>query len=153
MIVNVNNGNGNNTDTEFIGMSYTETEGPASKKRRFSPENHNSPSDSQSQKNIEPIDIKSIDIQTTSHRDSGSENGLDAGQEIIEDDGTLTQEARVFDQNIFESFIGHEVTPSVLQRIREASGDNLERAINIYLDDPCKQEHNRYVNVISITFS
>lgn len=43
-----------------------------------------------------------------------------------------------FDQETFESFIGTEVAPGVLATIRGACGDNIERAINMYLDGTWK---------------
>ena len=39
-----------------------------------------------------------------------------------------------FDAVTLETFIGEQIPAPTLQRLREASGDNLERAINMYLD-------------------
>ncbi|KAL8933281.1 MAG: hypothetical protein Q9211_005867, partial [Gyalolechia sp. 1 TL-2023] len=45
-----------------------------------------------------------------------------------------------FDKTTFESFLGQEVPPAVMDRLRELSGDNMERAINMYLDGSWKVE-------------
>ena len=39
-----------------------------------------------------------------------------------------------FDKQTFESFVGDEVVAATFQKLREISGDNMERAINMYLD-------------------
>ena len=39
-----------------------------------------------------------------------------------------------FDKETFESFVGDKVDSSAFERLREVSGDNMERAINMYLD-------------------
>lgn len=43
-----------------------------------------------------------------------------------------------FDQGTFESFVGESVKPDVIALIRESCGNDLERAINIYLDGTWK---------------
>ncbi|KAK3691977.1 SNF2 family N-terminal domain-containing protein [Podospora appendiculata] len=44
-----------------------------------------------------------------------------------------------FDQGTFESFIGETVTPDVLDIIRENCSNNIERAVNMYLDGTWKR--------------
>ena len=39
-----------------------------------------------------------------------------------------------FDKETFESFVGERVAPATFNKLREVSGDNMERAINMYLD-------------------
>ena len=39
-----------------------------------------------------------------------------------------------FDKETFESFVGERVPPPTFNKLREVSGDNMERAINMYLD-------------------
>ena len=46
-----------------------------------------------------------------------------------------------FDQETFESFIGDKVPPDVLSRLREASGDNIEKAVNMYFDRSWKKTY------------
>ena len=43
-----------------------------------------------------------------------------------------------FDRDTFESFVGDKVAPDVLRQLREASGDNMERAVNMYFDGSWK---------------
>jgi DNA repair protein RAD5 len=43
-----------------------------------------------------------------------------------------------FDLETFESFVGDKVPPDVLRRLREVSGDNMERAVNMYFDGSWK---------------
>ncbi|KAL8692637.1 MAG: hypothetical protein Q9218_002370 [Villophora microphyllina] len=45
-----------------------------------------------------------------------------------------------FDKSLFESFIGQEVASTVIDHLREIAGDNMERAINMYLDGSWKAE-------------
>ncbi|KAI4243384.1 MAG: hypothetical protein L6R40_003556 [Gallowayella cf. fulva] len=45
-----------------------------------------------------------------------------------------------FDKSLFESFIGEEVASTVIERLRNVAGDNMERAINMYLDGSWKAE-------------
>jgi len=40
----------------------------------------------------------------------------------------------VFDKATFEAFIGDKVASTTFEKIRQAAGDNMERAINMYLD-------------------
>ncbi|KAK3334079.1 SNF2 family N-terminal domain-containing protein [Cercophora scortea] len=44
-----------------------------------------------------------------------------------------------FDQDTFESFIGEKVTPDVLDIVRENCSNNIERAVNMYLDGTWKR--------------
>ena len=39
-----------------------------------------------------------------------------------------------FDKELFESFVGGAVPAQTIERLRETAGDNMERAINMYLD-------------------
>ena len=43
-----------------------------------------------------------------------------------------------FDLKTFAAFVGEDISPEKLQKIRGAAGDNMERAINMYLDDSWK---------------
>lgn len=52
---------------------------------------------------------------------------------------TAKEETNGFDKQLFESFVGEEVPADVMQRLREAAGDSMERAINIYLDGSWKK--------------
>ena len=39
-----------------------------------------------------------------------------------------------FNRKLFASFVGEDVSENVMQRLRELAGDDMERAINVYLD-------------------
>src|SRR5271169_1169754 len=43
-----------------------------------------------------------------------------------------------FDAETFQAFVGENVNPDILQKIRDAANGNLERAINMYLDGSWK---------------
>ncbi|KAB8360705.1 hypothetical protein FH972_024441 [Carpinus fangiana] len=53
---------------------------------------------------------------------------------------TELQEQDGFDSRLLESVVGEKLSPEVLQKIRQKSGDNVERAINIYFDGSWKDE-------------
>ena len=44
-----------------------------------------------------------------------------------------------FDKQLFESFVGGEVPEGIMERLQEVAGDNMERAINMYLDGSWEQ--------------
>lgn len=62
-------------------------------------------------------------ISSQTNRDTHNE----AGESI--QNGTIG-----FDKDTFESFVGDKVAAATFQKLREVSGDNMERAINMYLD-------------------
>ncbi|KAL8675489.1 MAG: hypothetical protein Q9168_000001 [Polycauliona sp. 1 TL-2023] len=45
-----------------------------------------------------------------------------------------------FDKATFESFVGHEVAPADIERLRALVGDDMERAINMFLDGSWKAD-------------
>lgn len=49
-------------------------------------------------------------------------------------DGTYQDDPTGFGKETFQAFIGDKVASSTFEKIRAASGDNIERAINMYLD-------------------
>ncbi|KFA77491.1 hypothetical protein S40288_04268 [Stachybotrys chartarum IBT 40288] len=55
--------------------------------------------------------------------------------------------ALAFDQDTFEAFVGDKVKADVLRIIREKCGDNLERAVNMYLDGTYKKFMKTIANV------
>ena len=48
--------------------------------------------------------------------------------------GTGVDASSMFRKETFESFVGDKVASATFDKLREASGDNMERAINMYLD-------------------
>ncbi|KAL9612498.1 MAG: hypothetical protein Q9167_002929, partial [Letrouitia subvulpina] len=53
---------------------------------------------------------------------------------------TLDHVSAGFDKPLFESFVGEEVSDDVLNRLREVAGNDIERAINMYLDGSWKSQ-------------
>lgn len=49
-------------------------------------------------------------------------------------DGMAVDASKYFEKETFESFVGDKVAPATFDKLREVSGDNMERAINMYLD-------------------
>lgn len=49
-------------------------------------------------------------------------------------DGMDVDASKNFEKETFESFVGDKVAPATFDKLREVSGDNMERAINMYLD-------------------
>lgn len=52
---------------------------------------------------------------------------------------TAESEPITFNVDTFEAFVGEKVAKNVIQVIREQSGDNLERAVNMYFDGTYKK--------------
>ena len=48
--------------------------------------------------------------------------------------GTASGSPTGFEKETFESFVGDKIAPATFEKLREVSGDNMERAINMYLD-------------------
>lgn len=120
-------------------MSFADTDGPPPKKRRFFQERS---------------DELDIDSSIRSHAST-------TGKAKLEDDSkyydstppaackelpSSHQNARSgtesmvpgFDQETFESFIGDKIDSDAMRLLREASGDNMERAVNMYFDGSWK---------------
>ena len=56
-----------------------------------------------------------------------------------------------FDNALFESFVGCTVSPGTLQKLRRVAGDDMERAINMYLDGSWKNAAISSTSDISVT--
>lgn len=55
-----------------------------------------------------------------------------------EPNATVIESQPGFDQETFESFVGTKVDPKVFKKLQEVSDDNMERAINMFLDGSWK---------------
>ena len=74
------------------------------------------------------------------------QNGYAAGRNThsTPEFGAQTAPSEVtFDIETFETFIGDTVSPEILRIIREQANDNLERAVNMYLDGTYKNFLNK----------
>lgn len=117
-------------------------EGPPTKKRRFFTEKAE-PLDGSfvAQASIpgeidafsSPLPEKETD---TSNLAKGEqvENGVEATKKVSASESTPG-----FDQETFEAFIGDKVPAHILKSLRDASGDNLEKAVNMYFDGSWKK--------------
>ncbi len=86
-----------------------------------------------------PQDAPSATSATGSSRPSSSSSTNDplkSGETGAADAKTLGGNATSagFDHKTFAAFVGEDIPPGKLQKIRAAAGDNMERAINMYLD-------------------
>ncbi|KAI9718381.1 MAG: DNA repair protein rad5 [Candelaria pacifica] len=69
---------------------------------------------------------------TSSQVESSQDDGGEESKKEVP--GTQNIQAEGFDAETFASFVGEEVDPETLHRLREAAGDDMERAINMYFD-------------------
>lgn len=125
-------------------MAFEDTEEPPNKKRRFFTEKSEILDTSLTNEPSLPDEIDVFSpVPPTKEEEAELENGPeDVGQpnggnvqrESPQDEGVLSG----FDQETFESFVGGKVEPNVLSQLRAASGDNMERAVNMYFDGSWK---------------
>jgi DNA repair protein RAD5 len=94
----------------------------------------------------ETVDREIIDHSTSVHLrpdqriDQGSTNGYgqQASQERAGPETQAFRSAGGFDTATFVSIIGEHLSPESVEKIRKVSGDDLERAVNIYFDGSWK---------------
>ena len=119
-------------------MSFPETEEPPTKKRRFFTEKSEifDPSLTRGHSISDEFDASERgsalfgdDTPETSSRDE-LENGCNWSSGVA----SRRESNEGFDKETFESFIGDTITSEMMRRLRDASGDNLERAVNMYFD-------------------
>ena len=114
-------------------MSYGDVEQPPAKRRRFFDENdiENQPPP------LQPtIGATVIDLTTSSPTKAKTHHQQrPSKQEPPRASSPKTEDGRgdAFDEMLFEGVVG-QVAESVLKAVRDASGNNMERAINMYLD-------------------
>ncbi|KAI9879880.1 MAG: DNA helicase rad5 [Pleopsidium flavum] len=124
-----------------IDMSQADVEQRPAKKRRFFVED--SPiadpaayaaSSSPNKPEVVPGIASSIRTEGTSENQYGqasTQNKVRQNVDVVE--GNKVQNEG-FDTELFASFVGEKVDEETMERLRVAAGDNLERAINMYLD-------------------
>ncbi|KAK4690542.1 DNA repair protein RAD5, partial [Lecanoromycetidae sp. Uapishka_2] len=112
---------------------------PAKKRRFFvedSPVKDEEPRPHQSPPH--DIDALSTSPNTTPENaflDRAELRSSQTGLSIHGDSNGLIQDAPIgFDNETFQAFVGSQVAPATFEKIREVSGGNMERAINMYLD-------------------
>ncbi|KAG0648648.1 Mutagen-sensitive 41 [Hyphodiscus hymeniophilus] len=124
-------------------MSISNVEGPPTKKRRFFTEESDIVDTSTAKGASLP---EGIDASPTTHvrrEELGASTSTEGAKqnEVAVDVNTVLGRDVVpgFDQETFESIIGDKVPPDMLSRLRGASGDNTEKAVNMYFDGSWKK--------------
>jgi DNA repair protein RAD5 len=124
-------------------MSIPDMEGPPNKKRRFFTEKSDIPDSSLAHEPSLPDELNAFSPTSSAdenleHVDGSAANGKENGHAMRTDPPQDENVVPGFDRETFENFIGDKVAPDVLKRLREASGDNMERAVNMYFDGSWK---------------
>lgn len=121
-------------------MSSTNSEGPPLKKRRFFREKTivtpcHSNQDPENPNERDPLlNSKSNESQSLSQKNHDPQNVTTPQPDISPDHETIK-----FDEVTFESLIGENVSPQMIKLLREASGDRMEQAVNLYFDGFCSR--------------
>jgi DNA repair protein RAD5 len=124
-------------------MSFTDTEGPPAKKRRFLSEETKVLNPSLDQRSPHSSEIVPS-IGDSFYIDEPTENlgyGDRDGErnDITANDYPFGQDLNdSFDQETFETFVGGKVAPETLRQLREVSDNSIERAVNMYFDGSWK---------------
>jgi DNA repair protein RAD5 len=113
-------------------MSSAEVEHRPAKKRRFFVDD---PEDIPEQQTSASTDASSRPTSASSANGQAISSQTDGGElESESKDST----AQTFDIDTFRAFTGEDVDPDLLQKIRVAANDDMERGINMYLDGSWK---------------
>ena len=113
-------------------MSSAEVEHRPAKKRRFFVDD---PEDIPEQQTSASADTSSGPTSASSANGQARSSQTDGGElESESKDST----AQTFDIDTFRAFTGEDVDPDLLQKIRVAANDDMERGINMYLDGSWK---------------
>ncbi|KAL8908168.1 MAG: hypothetical protein Q9207_000991 [Kuettlingeria erythrocarpa] len=116
-------------------MSVAEIDQRPRKKRKFFVEDSPPPEGKISAQQSDHEAVGSVDNQRP------ASSSTDGATKEVDPDGRAGQEAQTgFDRSLFESFVGQEVASTVFDRLRELAGDDMERAINMYLDGSWKAD-------------
>lgn len=115
-------------------MDGLEIDQRPAKKRRFfvedSPEPERALSSTASPLN-DALSTANTTPQETLFEPKSSQTDLNRHNGTI---GICSDASTGFEKETFETFVGDEVAPATFDKLREVSGDNMERAINMYLD-------------------
>ncbi|KAI9051594.1 hypothetical protein LZ554_004638 [Drepanopeziza brunnea f. sp. 'monogermtubi'] len=112
-------------------MDFPHSAEPPAKKRRFFTEKSEILDNSVAQDAVLPDEVDALPSAHTTkpaphYEDFGSSQSTPSNGPIG------------FDQETFESFVGDSVDADTLKKIRVASGDDMEKAVNMYLDGSWK---------------
>jgi len=120
-------------------MSFTDME-DLRKRRGVFEESSSVPDSSFNREASLPDEIDAFSPSSPKENLNGQqiESAKTSSQNEVLDHIKSVQESDGFDQESFESIICEKVAPDVMKRLREASGDNMERAVNMYFDGSWK---------------
>ena len=126
-----------------LAMSFADIEQPPAKKRRFFVENSSglgSPSFQPDQANEQadtPLTDHTVETTVDDPKLSSSQTEPESPtrNDVLDYTGT-----RGFDAGLLENFVGEKLQKQVLERLREIAGDNIEQAVNVYLDGSWKAQ-------------
>lgn len=118
-------------------MSHAEVEQRPAKKRRFFVED--SPIADRTVYATSSHDQSDASAENVSHSGTTRSPTKASGQaashvHVNQDVGKEEAQNGGFDAELFASFVGEYVPQETMERLRAAAGDNMERAINMYLD-------------------
>lgn len=126
------------TTTIYNVMSFAEAEGPPAKRRRFFTEKSDifDPTLDRQRSLSHQIDAVESESPVLDRGSSqSSEQDVHTNDHGNGSKPTLNRtNHEAFDQETFESFIGDKIAPATMRRLREVSGDNMERAVNMFFD-------------------
>jgi DNA repair protein RAD5 len=124
-------------------MSFAHSEEPPAKKRRFFTENSEILDSSLAQEPslLDQIDAFSAHSPPVEYGSSPPKDLTGAGSQNgrVSENNSVQEAPPGFDQETFEAFVGDKVAADVMKRLREASGDDMERAVNMYFDGSWKK--------------
>ncbi|EED22112.1 DNA excision repair protein (Rad5), putative [Talaromyces stipitatus ATCC 10500] len=123
------------SDTAFYTYNGDDhdAERPA-KKRRFFVEDENQAS--RNGHDVQNVSQQNASSQVDSPVNEGNDTTCETFQQVTESTAPCQQiqDANGFDAQLFTSIVGQDVPESIITKIRQAAGGNIERAINIFLD-------------------
>ncbi|KAL9003842.1 MAG: hypothetical protein Q9188_003303 [Gyalolechia gomerana] len=125
-------------------MSFAEIDQRPRKKRRFFVEDSPPPEEelasySLGNKNASDTAITDGELHSETKEPSTTSTS-DIFNGAPQNDTEAEESQTSFDKTVFESFVGQEVPSTVMDRLRELAGDDMERAINMYLDGSWKTQ-------------
>lgn len=121
--------------TKYIMDGLDVDQRPAKKRRFFvedSPEPERTLSSTTSPLNdVDALSTANATPQETLLEPNSSQTDLSIHSST---NGTGSHASTGFDKQTFDIFVGDKVAPATFDKLREVSGDDMERAINMYLD-------------------
>jgi DNA repair protein RAD5 len=119
-------------------MSFAEMEGPPAKRRRFFTETSKGFDSSLTEEAIAdvPDELDALPPTSIEKPESPEETKI---QDVSTDNSTAGETLPSSFKETLENFIGNSVAADVIKRLQEASGNDIERAVNMYFDGSWKE--------------